>query len=642
MNRSSTRYASIVNFGKINKRGQQMTIRKAIAIALAVMILVLAFVMIREGVSFNTEKIKVYYGKVLVLLKPGGIQEFFSGCNKDDIGSYSGGRDFLEALGLEGKKVNLVICDTGVCSFEGEGLNLYRVRGDEVEKLQGDEWNKYEIIMSGNFNEIKRNWELYDAFYNLAKDEDMKDIYDSGISGSLSLYTKGGVDSSPIFATWENGEWDVATSFSKYGEGWEKAGEDKIVEKWWIFTSTITREVFYRGSDMDEALGKFVEQVWPRSLFRNDKEVYWKVSAPEKGDEYYLKSEEDSGQEIGTLINLASKYWPIVAAEHRNVYDIDANKLREGYDPWIRTEIKGSGSSAYGPAQLTKGLAENYLNSAAIKWTNKERDYLERFVDQGWKFLVFGGGKVDIEQIRSNAEKYKELGIDENSKYDSRFDYGGDGELTGEEDKLLYEIVVSKMLDEIYERNGEDKDKLWREWRFGIDDMDKEDKRYQEVFNAVWDVENSGKGWGDFDEIDSDMDVRNLRIEAAKTILKLEGEAQINPIDALELEHNVENKNLNIDGKNYALNIERQEDFPIVSFVYGGDKYGFAHDGNAAAVSNLLSNIRLKYFPVKLVKWDGSEWVDVGNEQYYRLPEKNFKEVFEASIAASYLKRVCR
>ena len=126
---------------------------------------------------------------------------------------------------------------------------------------------------------------------------------------------------------------------------------------------------------------------------------------------------------------------------------------------WIRNKVDEA-SSAYGPAQLTYSLAEGYLNNNPDMFDDTEKEYLGRFIEQGKKI------------------------INTKDKADAVYGLGGTGTLTSDDDKGTYQVVVAKMLEEIYERNGGDLDKTWSEWRFGPSGG--EDERYKtEFFNAL-------------------------------------------------------------------------------------------------------------------------------------------------------------
>lgn len=145
-------------------------------------------------------------------------------------------------------------------------------------------------------------------------------------------------------------------------------------------------------------------------------------------------------------------------------------------EQWIRTRAVGSSSSAYGPAQLTKSLAEGYLVTNPDLFDDEEKAYMKRFIDQGEKFLKYGGGdwkKYDKGDGGWTQDELKTL-----------FEYGGPGILNTPEDKALYVRVVDKMLGEIAGRNKNDPNKVWREWRFGAGSK-KNDERYERMFRSA-------------------------------------------------------------------------------------------------------------------------------------------------------------
>ena len=101
-------------------------------------------------------------------------------------------------------------------------------------------------------------------------------------------------------------------------------------------------------------------------------------------------------------------------------------------DPFIRTEVRSSGSTAYGPVQLTQTLAYDYMTRWAKIFDDDELAYLRRFVNQGSLFLRHG----------NNAAIF--------AGYDPRYDYGGSGHLNGIADRRLYETTAKKILGHTY------------------------------------------------------------------------------------------------------------------------------------------------------------------------------------------------
>ncbi len=98
-------------------------------------------------------------------------------------------------------------------------------------------------------------------------------------------------------------------------------------------------------------------------------------------------------------------------------------------DPFIRTQAPetSTGSTAYGPLQLTNTTAQDIKKRHRSLFSEEELKYLDRFNKQGKLFVKFG------------REPNK-------AGYDERYDYGGVGDLTSAKDQELYYKVISKML----------------------------------------------------------------------------------------------------------------------------------------------------------------------------------------------------
>ena len=146
-----------------------------------------------------------------------------------------------------------------------------------------------------------------------------------------------------------------------------------------------------------------------------------------------------------------------------NYYE-DISRAETGsYDnPWIRTEVMGSGSSAYGPAQLTGTTAKHYRDKSGMDWSEEEMDYLNRFGNQADMFLEVGGSDME------KALAQRELKGQQAEEFKKTWDYGGSGELGNMQmDRDMYGQVVSKIMGDISRRTGDDKEAFWREWRFG-------------------------------------------------------------------------------------------------------------------------------------------------------------------------------
>lgn len=126
---------------------------------------------------------------------------------------------------------------------------------------------------------------------------------------------------------------------------------------------------------------------------------------------------------------------------------------------FIRTKAAEAGpSTAYGPAQITYTLAKDFASNHPELFTDKERDYLDRFVAQGKKML-----KADAK--------------------DPVYGYGGVGELHSKADQRLYAHVAVKMLDYMIKDNNGSLDTTVKKWR-GANDTKyfaKVESAYQEA-----------------------------------------------------------------------------------------------------------------------------------------------------------------
>ena len=126
----------------------------------------------------------------------------------------------------------------------------------------------------------------------------------------------------------------------------------------------------------------------------------------------------------------------------------------KGQDKWIRTEARGSDSSAYGPVQINKaaltgiGYDDVGFSPEVDKWIQ------DRYIPQMDLFLKHGG--------------------DDMTKGMERYDYGGRGDFTPE-DTLMYNLMAKDLMDFEYKRAGGDLDKFIKAWR---GESEKEDPEY--------------------------------------------------------------------------------------------------------------------------------------------------------------------
>tara|TARA_R110002012_G_C11453355_1_gene592007 strand:+ start:152 stop:772 length:621 start_codon:yes stop_codon:yes gene_type:complete len=138
----------------------------------------------------------------------------------------------------------------------------------------------------------------------------------------------------------------------------------------------------------------------------------------------------------------------------------------EGIDSFIRTKASNTpeGSSAYGPVQLTGILVQEMVNQKVIP--NELMDYTNRFLEQSKKFLKYGN--------EPNLEGYEK-----------KYDYGGSGDLTSEQDMEDYKNLANVIIKHHEDKANGDELKLINSWRFGFnsnDSVETKDKDYLERF----------------------------------------------------------------------------------------------------------------------------------------------------------------
>jgi hypothetical protein len=159
---------------------------------------------------------------------------------------------------------------------------------------------------------------------------------------------------------------------------------------------------------------------------------------------------------VGNLYN------SIMSAEFRGARGSLGSKF-------IRTRhAPAKGSTAYGPLQITLSLMTS--GSTQLDLTDKESDYVVRFKEQARLFLKYGN------------EPDKE-------GYHSRYDYGGSGDLTSDEDKALYESVGRKLIQLVLDQSGNDTDEFINQWRYGKGnegDVSRDDEKYYAAFKEAY------------------------------------------------------------------------------------------------------------------------------------------------------------
>ena len=160
------------------------------------------------------------------------------------------------------------------------------------------------------------------------------------------------------------------------------------------------------------------------------------------------------------------------------IEEAETGDLNPGMDRYIRTKKIGSGSSAFGPVQMTKAILSG-PGYSDIKFTEEEDSFVQNvLIPQANKFLKYGGDDM-IEGME-------------------RYDYGGPGDFTPA-DTSMYKQVAKKVM--AYEfgpmRAKGDVDTFIRNWR-GAPEFDekvdgkliKGDDRYYKAVRSKLGIDN--------------------------------------------------------------------------------------------------------------------------------------------------------
>ncbi|EDK8707172.1 hypothetical protein GHH61_23585 [Salmonella enterica] len=224
-----------------------------------------------------------------------------------------------------------------------------------------------------------------------------------------------------------------------------------------------------RGASFDNATAKEVATIIKgltsstasNALLATPEERELPVNLP-KAPEPAQKAQAAKAPEV-TAADIPDKYLD-AKRFYKSIAEAETGGLGNRF---IRTKAAEAGpSSAYGPAQLTVTLADDFRKRHSDIFTKSELAYLDRFSEQGKAML--------------HADPS-----------DPVYGYGGAGVLGDKADQKLYARVVVKMLHQMREENNGSYDKTLSKWR-GADDS----KYFAKVRNAMQETKRSGWGNG--------------------------------------------------------------------------------------------------------------------------------------------------
>ena len=157
---------------------------------------------------------------------------------------------------------------------------------------------------------------------------------------------------------------------------------------------------------------------------------------------------------------------------HNRITTIETGALDETF---IRTQVKGSSSSAYGPVQITRGLITGYLKNKSKLFSVPDREAMTELAERQRIALKVGGSDIpkhqkggsEHAQARVWAKRYGYETVDE---FLTAFDYGGDYGLAEDDDfALAYESFSRKMLQDHLKGAKGDEVLAAQRWHGGMD-----------------------------------------------------------------------------------------------------------------------------------------------------------------------------
>jgi len=88
-----------------------------------------------------------------------------------------------------------------------------------------------------------------------------------------------------------------------------------------------------------------------------------------------------------------------------------------------------------------------------------------------------------VDRFLEQGKKFAEFGNEPNkSGYDTKYDYGGVGDLTSQKDQKLYKSVAKKLIKLLWDEKGQDMEKFIGRWR-GV--PRKQDVDYYKAFDKA-------------------------------------------------------------------------------------------------------------------------------------------------------------
>ena len=199
------------------KRGAiEWTIGKLMTIVLLLIVLVLIIYGVSSGgLSPLIKRLGVMYDDVLILLNIKSLG--LSGeCYNENVIDLSGGKEFLDEMGISGEdrnKVEINVCENGVCNITGPGLYDFKIEeGEFLRIIEGKQGFVELRIQEDKIEESKFHNEIFLELNKiLAEDSFTKEFYSKRNTDKFVMFadSNGVLDTNYKTAVWQNGIWKI-------------------------------------------------------------------------------------------------------------------------------------------------------------------------------------------------------------------------------------------------------------------------------------------------------------------------------------------------------------------------------------------------------------------------------------------------
>src|SRR3990167_9460649 len=199
------------------KRGAiEWTIGKLMTIVLLLIVLVLIIYGVSSGgLSPLIKRLGVMYDDVLILLNIKSLG--LSGeCYNENVIDLSGGKEFLDEMGISGEdrnKVEINVCENGVCNITGPGLYDFKIEeGEFLRIIEGKQGFVELRIQEDKIEESKFHNEIFLELNKiLVEDSFTKEFYSNRNTDKFIMFadSNGVLDTNYKTAVWQNGIWEI-------------------------------------------------------------------------------------------------------------------------------------------------------------------------------------------------------------------------------------------------------------------------------------------------------------------------------------------------------------------------------------------------------------------------------------------------